>query len=418
MLAVLEKPLETLAKADVDALIGWSESESLEFNEALPGKDGKPDPWLSGGNVARYAKDELFKEIVALANTAGGHLFVGIEESEDRPPIAKSIKPLPRCADLAERLKQAAYSLIEPPIRGLNAVGVSTTEDGSGVVVFRVPQSRTAPHRSSDRESYVRRGSESAPMTMREIQDLTIHLSRRIDELKARFESAHVEFLKWFDGIGLYHDGAIGFRTTAVPVGVPLYIERVEPVTHRILKIDQLRATLAGIPVVLHPFHDDGRAAIPVFRGARRELADDRGATWFSASCDGVIETKSKLKWATSARDDSGRLTNVFYLGWILNYVANVIRAAQTFATIAGVPECEYAMTFEIHCTNGAADIPLRLGDLISGDLGEVASPLVLEEPMSLDDRDELMSRVMRDFYDACHVRLPDPPTLKIEKWD
>lgn len=97
-----------------------------------------------------------------------------------------------------------------------------------------------------------------------------------------------------------------------------------------------------------------------------------------------------------------------------------MVKAARSFANAAGMPECEYAMTLEVRCTNGAADIPLRIGFLIPGadDLGEIESPLVVEEPMSMSDRDELMNRVTRDFYDACHQRLRQPNVLKITNWD
>jgi hypothetical protein len=421
MLQALEIPLETVTKADIEDLLGWPENETLEFNEALPGENGTPDPWLTGGNVTKYAKREMFKEIVALANTAGGNFILGIEESDEKPPVAKSIKPIRGCVDLAERLRRSASSSIDPPIPGLNSRGIETQDDGSGIVVFRVPQSRSAPHRSSDRHCYVRRGDESVPMSMREIQDLTIHLSRRIDELNARFERLRTEFLKWLEPLGKYHGGVIGLRVTAVPVGERLFLDRVNNHANEILKVEQFRALIAGTtPIVLHPFQDGGQAPIPVFRGARREFHEDRRTTWFSASCDGVIEIRSRLRWVTSENTQSGKLTNMFYLGWILDAVANVVKAARSFANAAGVPECEYAMTLEVRCTNGATDIPLRIGYLIPGadDLGEIESPLVVEEPMSMSDRDELMNRVTRDFFDACHQQLPQPEVLKITNWN
>src|ERR1700682_4128451 len=138
MPSVFEKPIETMTTADAEAMLGWPENENIEFNEALPGDKGAPDPWLTGGEVTKYAKKEIFKEIVALANTAGGHFILGVEESDEEPHVAKSIKPIPRCADLAVRLKRSAYSSIDPPIPGLNSRGIETRDNGSGIVVFRV----------------------------------------------------------------------------------------------------------------------------------------------------------------------------------------------------------------------------------------------------------------------------------------
>jgi hypothetical protein len=62
----------------VEAIIGWPESLLVEYKENVPARDGRNDAWTAGGNVEQYAKDKLFKEHVALANTAGGHLVVGI----------------------------------------------------------------------------------------------------------------------------------------------------------------------------------------------------------------------------------------------------------------------------------------------------------------------------------------------------
>ena len=93
----------------------------------------------------------MFKEIVALANTAGGHLIIGVDEDNGSPPTATSIAPLPRCTEMAERLLQAAQS-IGPPIPFLVAIGIPTA-DSAGVVVIRVPASRMMPHRSTDKEN-------------------------------------------------------------------------------------------------------------------------------------------------------------------------------------------------------------------------------------------------------------------------
>ena len=115
--------------------------------------------WTTGGNVEQLGKARLFKEVVALANTSGGHLILGIAETKDKPPAADKVTPVSHCLELAERLERAAQS-IDPPIPLLGVRGVPTEPDGAGVVVFRVPQSRSAPHRSVDKECYTRRGTE------------------------------------------------------------------------------------------------------------------------------------------------------------------------------------------------------------------------------------------------------------------
>lgn len=413
---IFEKPLEDITKEDIEELLGWPEGETTEFKKTLSGENGEDGS--HGDNVTRDAKKAIFKEIVAFANTAGGHLFLGIEESGEKPPTAQSVKPLPRCVELAESLKRSAYSSIDPPIPGLNACGVVTEEDGSsGVVVFRVPQSRSAPHRSSDRHCYVRRGEESVPISMREIQDLTIHLSRRMDEIKARFDRAHDDFLKWLYPDG--PDGAIGLRVTAVPVGASLYVDRVYPdIARKVLNIRAFQSTLSKpfFPFPLNPVRlVPSSLAAPMFRGARVELSISEsvgGAISFSAYCDGVMDMASRMLSQTL----DGRLSNEFSVAWILNHVANVVKAARAFAETAGVPECEYGVTLEITRLSNSDDWAVHFVDTPTGSAYLHAS-LLVEEPITLGDRDALMNRVLADIYDACHVRIAEPPTIKID-WD
>jgi len=133
--------------------------------------------------VEELAKERLFKEIVAFANRSGGRLFLGIQESPEKPPKAKQITPVPRCHDLAEILERSARDQIEPPLSSFAVHGVVTEADGfGGVVVFDVGRSVLAPHRSKiDLHCYIRRGTESRPMTMTEIQDVMLHLGRHLD---------------------------------------------------------------------------------------------------------------------------------------------------------------------------------------------------------------------------------------------
>ena len=109
--------IDQIEVVDVQTLIGRPKSLQVEFKETLPGRDGRPDPWLDrADDVGRYAKERLFKAIVAFANTSGGHLILGIAENKDKKPAsAKAIAPIVRCADLAERLERAAQA-IDPPV--------------------------------------------------------------------------------------------------------------------------------------------------------------------------------------------------------------------------------------------------------------------------------------------------------------
>jgi predicted HTH transcriptional regulator len=94
----------------------YPEGEGLEFKEQLPSKDGI-DPWASGERrITGRARDAILDEVIALANASGGHVILGIEESDDHPKRAKGIRPLPDCAALADRLRHQVRDCIEPPL--------------------------------------------------------------------------------------------------------------------------------------------------------------------------------------------------------------------------------------------------------------------------------------------------------------
>jgi predicted HTH transcriptional regulator len=189
VIPAITKPLESLTAADLRELIEgrWPESENVEYKEELHReRDNRQDPWYTSGNISGASKDKIFKELVAFANTSGGRLFLGIGETDDKPPCANTIRGIPRCCELAERLEQSIISNIDPPLTFLRVVGIPTEGDG-GVVVAEVSASYNGPHRSPDLKCYVRKGTNSVPVGMREIHDLVMRLSRRQDEIQRRF---------------------------------------------------------------------------------------------------------------------------------------------------------------------------------------------------------------------------------------
>jgi hypothetical protein len=104
MLPALTKPLESLTAADLEELIRrrWPESENVEYkSEFHRERPNQPDSWYSGGNIFQQAKNKIFKELIAFANTSGGRLFLGITETRDRPPRADTIQPVPRWVEVA-----------------------------------------------------------------------------------------------------------------------------------------------------------------------------------------------------------------------------------------------------------------------------------------------------------------------------
>jgi Putative DNA-binding domain len=233
---ISSKPIGAITEDDIKELCAdqVSEGTELELKSDLPHKDGlQKDAWHSGGGIGDRARNEIAEEIVAFANTNGGVLCLGIDETADHPKRALSPRPLPRVHELARRLWQAVHSIIEPPLPVLETIGVDIDGTGGGVVVLRVPPSRRRPHRQMvNKEVFIRRGDETARLSMREIQELTIQAvseTTRVEAtIKERRQRFRQDLANWL-GQQPREDGKPwggGLQLIATPT-VPLELGRV-----------------------------------------------------------------------------------------------------------------------------------------------------------------------------------------------
>lgn len=406
--SLLLKPLDLVTPDDVTDMLGWPETSTVEYKGELPGRDGHPDAWLRGGKVEGYARDKLFKEVVAFANSAGGHLLLGVEEAEGTLPTAGSIRPIPRCADLAERLARMAQS-IDPPIPLLLVRGVPTDGD-AGLVIFSVPQSRSAPHRSTDRECYVRRGTESVPISMREIREMIYASERRAGMATALFERASRNFSNWLatpiEG-GL---GSIGFRITAVPVGAALELGRLYARRDLVQSQQSYPLLSRGRRFQAYRPYTQERSR-PIVRGVRWTYDEDGIPTYLDLHSNGMVDFGVR-----DGRRENGRLLAV---GWVLGGLIHVLHMVQRLRTEAGTPDCEYAVQVELDAVPRAGPVqllglyPTTFGDLVGQGL---QMPLTLASfsfgPMS--ELDQALSTVMTDIYDAAGERSEEPMTVAL----
>ena len=148
MIPVLSKPADQVDSDDIMSLVTSRipEGEPVEFKRELPAKGGQDSWMVDQKKIGQHAKDQILKEVVAFANAFGGVLVLGIEESSAVPRVAQDVHPVPRCVELAERFQLVFRDRVEPHLAHLEVFGV-TTSGTEGVVVFRVPKSRRAPHR-------------------------------------------------------------------------------------------------------------------------------------------------------------------------------------------------------------------------------------------------------------------------------
>lgn len=89
-------------------------------------------------------KRELLKDVSALANSHGGHLVIGIEETEG---VATNVVGVDIDTDTEIlRMEQILRNAIEPPISGIRMRSIHLAI-GRKVLLLRIPRSWNPPHR-------------------------------------------------------------------------------------------------------------------------------------------------------------------------------------------------------------------------------------------------------------------------------
>ena len=358
MFNVISKPADQIGLSDIEELIASRvpEGEQIEFKESLSEKGKSPDPWMDGKDqIGDRARNKVLEEAVAFANAHGGALLIGIRESESKPPVASEIKPVPRCVELAERFRLKFRDCVEPQIPRLEVFGVPT--DGErGVVIIRVGRSRMAPHRvEPTRKCTVRRADRCESMTMREIQDMTLNVSRGMESFERRLAARSERFQEELDRLETPAD-SYGMRFTALPVGEEVQFNRV---FHQRKIIDELYTPWR--PVIWKKGNDSRQLEDlfglrplywrPILRGARAEIHPPADAYPYigyqELHCDGLIELGFAAGNQVSSLDPD--LPLVMF--------ANTVVWANHIRSQSSAPMVEYGLEVEIRATGNSVRV-------------------------------------------------------------
>ncbi|WP_422369078.1 helix-turn-helix domain-containing protein [Pelagibius sp.] len=416
MLPIFTKPLEALTRADLDELVReqYPEGSNVEFKRELPAKAGEPDPWMSGGRkISNYARDKLLEEVVAFANSHGGHLLIGIDEADTKPASAISIMPLPNAADLAERLRLQARDCIEPKISLFHSTAIKTDDAGNGVVVVRVPASRSAPHRHRDLNCYTRRSDRTEKMTMREIQDLTLNLERGIGALRSAFDeraNIYASAFKSFDNVDYK---SIGFRATALPLseiylpGVYRHEAGFEAPRVQTISIDgvQEKLWLPDTPV----------SERPQLRGTRKLYEDEESYHAIEVFESGLVEQSYFMK-----KDYNDSYSDKIHVGWLLGLVLSVLKNVERVRKFAGAPDVEYGMEVEMSGSPTSARLMWFKSDY-NRELGPLPKPSFQLPQYSVGDSSEfasILTLVLKDCVASVGAHEPLEELRLVEPQD
>jgi len=401
-LGALTKPLAAITKEDLLDLIAaeLTEGATIEFKRDLSAENGKPEPWLQGGEISKDAKQALFKEILAFANSYGGHLFVGIAETSHKPPRAASITSIPRIVDLADRLQKAIRDSIDPPLQAYDCEGVVTNDQGGGVLVIQVPPSRLAPHRSKRTcEAYRRHGERSEPMDMRAIQDLTLLRYQSDERFSKSIEEKHEALLK--EPTSRSDQRQIGVHCVAIPLGERFYVPRLSAHPELAPVTECPPIDISGVAITPQRIAEEMRT-MPVLRGLRRSGIGEYGVQFQETFADGSIHTVQSYE---SLPGDRVKITLSVYLYSLLTTAI----AAHRHRSFHRAPFTEYAISMALYGRDlyYITDPARSSGRPPFGWISEASRRLPTYTLGSIEEINDLIAVFIQDLFNMAGAEVP-----------
>ena len=167
----LPRNINDITTADVEALVNNAvpEDSHLDYKRDLPGRD----------DAARGA---LVGDASAFANATGGDLIYGVDE--DGEGRAARIAPITANPDdEARRVLDVLLNGVEPRMPGVQVRPVPVP--GGFILVVRVPQSWTGPHRAkTNQHFYVREGLRSRKLDVPEVRGLFLRSEAQAQRIR------------------------------------------------------------------------------------------------------------------------------------------------------------------------------------------------------------------------------------------
>ncbi|MBA3451289.1 MAG: ATP-binding protein, partial [Chloroflexia bacterium] len=121
--------------------------------------------------TSKRSQGVILRDVVALANSAGGSIFLGVSPSEKRP-----IAGLDDATSLSAELMRDVAAQITPPV---DVTCATLESDGKPILVLTVAEGTHKPHAIAPGGIFVRREAESAQATRDEI----VHMVTGVSEI-------------------------------------------------------------------------------------------------------------------------------------------------------------------------------------------------------------------------------------------
>ena len=335
---MLSKSIHEIGLADLQDLKqnGVPEGKTIEYKREMPANTNDE-------------KAKLLAAVSSFANTAGGDLLLGVEESKGLPTSFGGVAVADVDKEKA-RLEQVIASGLEPRLPRLD-IHTIPVQGGKHVIVIRVPKSWTAPHRVKLNSRFY--GRNSSGRYELDVGDLryAFTLSETVAERIRNFRTGRVAKILGGEMPGPLWDSAV-IALHGVPLSSFTTAERFDvPALHdAVVKMQTLsgggnpRTNLDG--AVLYNRMPTGR---PTFASQPR----DGWHAYTQVFREGMVETASVI----DRRDGRPSLPSIAYEQRLGNFLERCIRALTSlgveppiyvFLSLVGSAGCELGISGEV----------------------------------------------------------------------
>jgi predicted HTH transcriptional regulator len=171
------KPVEDWDENDLELVVQDKQKENVSIDykasQALNFDDKKPLP-KSNRTLGQKHREEMIRDVAAMANAAGGIIIYGIAEEDGGYPDHVD-DGYDATKTNADRVEQILITNIHPRLEGLSIKPIELKPKGAGrfAFVLSIPQaSLHAPHQADDKLYYKRHEATRMVMDDYEIRDM------------------------------------------------------------------------------------------------------------------------------------------------------------------------------------------------------------------------------------------------------
>lgn len=349
---ILRKSLDSITAEDIEDFCTHhpEENAQLEFKCQVPDEKAEKEPWsASNTKLSKPAKKKILRAIVALANSYGGHLILGIKD--DGQDKADSPTPIPACSQLEKILEDVLRDSVDPQIVGIEMRTVPfPAGSDEGILIIKVPQSRLRPHRSNaDKEVYIRIVKSSFAVSMRDIRERILDSRSALERVEAILDSRAIKVRPKYGEV----EPTAAVRITALPTGGDVFLKHPYEYNGQLVYMKDIQVdTGMGLHSLFPPFGGGGSTPFqPRLRGAVKLYKAASGIVFFDLPSypiyreevheNGLVE----LVYTAISNDYVDEQINQFNL---LAQSAHVLRQVHKVRELAGVPGAEYVIEVQI----------------------------------------------------------------------